>query len=306
MAESGDHLYWTEDRTSELSRIPVEGGMREHIAGGVGPGWSTIVADEDHLFFVGADEQIHRIALDGTEDVILAPSGGKLASDLQRSMAYVYWHSSTGGAGQKNFEAQVRRVNVDGGTSELVWSSARGTFSAGLAVAGSYAIVDEFNWSYPTELQPDGRVLRVSDTTGEVVPLASGLLVPRVHGADDRYVYFSAQNVDRYNELWRVSIIGGEPQLIQPGTFETSVDVSQMLVQGDTVWWGEGNRGADGLRLYRADAINGRVEPLVTMDAHHMLGVAVKGEQLYFPSSYSYDDVGPASIWKLPRNCSTN
>jgi hypothetical protein len=306
IAVSGDHVYWTEDRTGELSRMPIQGGVPEYVTGGVGAGWSTIVADDDHLFFVGADEQIHRIALDGTEHIALAASGGKLASEIQRSMAHVYWHSSTGDAGRSNFVAQVRRVNVDGGATEILWNSAPGTFSSGLAVAGGYLFVDQFNWSYPNELLSDGQVLRISDTTGEVVPLASGLLVPRVHRADDRYVYFSAQNSDRHNEVWRVSISGRAQQLLQPGTFETSVDVGQMLIQGDTVWWGEANRGPEGLRLYRANTTTGGAVPLVTMEAHHMLGLAGKGQYLYFPSSYSYDGVGPASIWRIASDCSTN
>jgi hypothetical protein len=301
------HVYWIDDRTQELSRIPTEGGARQPIARGLGPGWASIASDEEHLFVAGAEGQIRRIALDGSEDIVLAASGGDTASAIQLGDSYAYWLSATGGPVGRDFVAQVRRARVDGsGPAEVLWNSDPLTFSSGLAAGGGYLFVDVFNWAYPNELEPDGQILRLSETTGDTVPLATGLLVPRVEGADDRYVYFSAQTEERYSELWRVAIAGGSPELIQPGTFETSVNVGQMLIQGDNVWWGEANRVGGALHLNRANVTTRDVVPVVTLEAHHMLGLSSDDRYLYFSSSYSFDAIGPAAIWRLGRECPTN
>jgi hypothetical protein len=299
------YVYWVEERTQEVRRVPTEGGVPERVASDVSLGWASVVSDEQYLFVPGAEGQIRRIALDGGEDVPMAAFGGDSASALHVRESYVYWRSSTGDPVTGGFNAQVRRVSIDGTEpAKVLWNGRAPMFSSGLAIGGGHLFVGVFNWSYPNGTQADGQVLRVSESTGAAVPLATGLLAPRVEGADDRYVYFTAQTTERYDELWRVAIGGGSPELIQAGTAETSVSVGQLLIQGDTVWWGEANRGAAGLRLFRANARTADVVPLVTLEAHHMLGLAGEDRYLYFSSSHSFDAVGPAAIWRIRQDCS--
>jgi hypothetical protein len=299
------YVYWVEERTQEVRCVPTEGGVFERVASDVSLGWASVVSDERSLVVAGAEGQIRRIALDGGEDVALAAFGGDSASALHVRDSYVYWRSSTGDPVTGGFNAQVRRVRIDGTEpAKVLWNGSSPTFSSGLAIGGGHFFVGVFNWSYPDGTQSDGEVLRISEATGDTVPLATGLLVPRVEGADDRYVYFTAQTTERYGELWRVAIGGGLPELIQAGTAETSVSVGQLLIQGETVWWGQANLGAAGLQLFRANATTADVVPLVTLDAHHMLGLAAEDRYLYFSSSHSLDAVGPAAIWRIRQDCS--
>jgi hypothetical protein len=298
MTVDSDYVYWVEDRANSLSRQPKHGGSREDVTGGVGAGWANLASDGEHLYFGGSDQQIRRVSSRDHENISLSSTGGEIAGAVQVDGPYVYWRSSSGDAGRSDFSAQARRVRTDGTQSaELLWSAPSGTFSSGLAIGGGYFFVDVYDWSYPAELTTSGQILRVAVTGGPAEAIATDLLVPRVHGADERYVYFSAQDADRYTELWRVATDGGAPELMQSGSVELSVDVGQMLIDRDTVWWGQANRGT----LHRATA--GVGSSTLAVDAQHILGLAADGDFVYFSSSYSGDDIGPAAIRRIGRRC---
>jgi hypothetical protein len=71
-----------------------------------------------------------------------------------------------------------------------------------------------------------------------------------------------------------------------------------MLIDGDTVWWGQLNRGD----VYRVDARSGG-SAVLTMDAFHTPGLVGDDSYLYFASAFSHDDIGPAAIWRIGRDC---
>jgi hypothetical protein len=298
------HVYWLEQRTAGLRRVPTSGGLPQSIAGNLSSSWASIASDNAGMFVV-SDGQLRRISEDGSEDVVVTEAAGERALDVGVMSSHVYWLSASGNQQTGDYTAQVRRVAIDGDApSQVLWSTTPGSFASGLALAGGRVFVSVFNWTYFNELQPDGEILRVSETTGEVTALASGLLVPRVEAADDRHVYFTAQTADRYAELWRVAITGGAPELIQ-SISEHSLSIGRMLIQDDTAWWTEANGQRDGVHLYRANTVTGGVESIATIDARHMLGLALDDEHLFFSTSYSLDAVGPAAIWRIGRDCST-
>jgi hypothetical protein len=191
-------------------------------------------------------------------------------------------------------------VRTDGtSAAEVVWNSSGDAFAQGLAVSGDDVLISVYDWprgSYT--LRADGQILRVSDVGDPGVPLVTDRWVPEVHAADDRYVYFSAQTADyRENELWRVPIGGGGAELLRSAA-EYPVEVNgPMVIRGDTVWWG----GAQG-EIFRLTAGS---EPfsVVKVGAHHMPGLDADDTHLYFSSSYSFDAIGPAAIWRIPSGC---
>jgi hypothetical protein len=305
MTATGDYVYWLEDASGELYRSAKRSGGRELVTEGVVSGWAAIASDAAHLYVAGTDHAIHRLATDGSENIALSDAGDGETNEIQVAGPYVYWDNAKGNPVSHDFEAQVRRAKIDEpGAAEVLWSTGPSVYSTGLATGGGYYFLSVFNWSYPNELQSDGRILRLSAAGDPGVPLVEGLLVPRVYAADDRYVYFSAQNAERDNGLWRVAISGGPAEVLVPPTFEDSVEVGQMLIRGDTVWWGQANRLTPGhLDLHRVSAGGGSAAVASMDDSHHMLGLAGDDENLYFSTSHSYDSLGPAGIWRVGREC---
>lgn len=299
LALQGEHVYWIEERSGELRRVAKAGGTREVIATGMAREFAGVAADADYVFVSGADAQIHRIVPDGSENVGLADTGGDFAYRLQVVPPYLYWLSQTGGPSD-SYAGQVRRVRTDGtGAAEVLWSSSGEAFAHGLAVSGDDALISVFDWPIGSyTLRADGRILRVSGAGDAGVRLVTDLWVPEVHAADNRYVYFSAQTAEyRENELWRVAIGGGPAELLRSAV-EYPVEVDgPMVIRGDTVWWG-GSQG----EIFRLTA-GSQPFSVAKVGAHHMPGLAADDTHLYFSSSYSFDAIGPAAIWRIPTDC---
>jgi hypothetical protein len=303
---NGEHVFWLEGGTRTagaagvLNRVERRGGTPEVIASGLLAGWAGIAEDGAYLYLGGTDAQIHRIAPDGSENVALAETGGETASDLQIAPPYLYWRSAIAGPTQANYAAQVRRVRTDASSPpEVLWSTGGESYTSSLAVSGDYFFTAVFNWPPGVDtIRADGQILRFSGAGDLGVPLVTDLLIPQIHAADARYVYFSAQTAERRAELWRVPISGGAAELLGAAAALNLVRVEgQVVIRGDTIWWGA-NQG----RVLRATA-GGETSTVVELAAHRMLGLATDDTDLYFTSSSISASTGPAGVWRVPLGC---
>jgi hypothetical protein len=303
MAVNDEYVFWIDQRAGVLFRQAKRSPDQEVLSRSVTAGWGGLAADADAVYAAGADERVHRILADGSADVVLADIGGERASQFQTRDGFVYWLSSSGEPYRGRVSTAVRRVSANGSAaSEELWSSDRA--SSGLVVQGEHLFIDEYTWpSAGVEPDANGVITRIGTPGEPSAVIASQLLFPRVHAADERFVYFSAQTHDaeRRNQLWQVSIDGGAPQLLFDGD-PHGVDVGQMVVEAGVVWWGQVDDGEGVVRRMSADPADG-VAIASVAGTQHMLGLAADADALYFSSSFSDDDVGPGMIWRVGRQC---
>jgi hypothetical protein len=303
MAVNDEYVFWIEQRAGVLFRQAKRSAEPEVLSRNVSAWWGGLAADADAVYVGGVDGLVHRIVADGSADVALADIGGDRGSQFQAQDGFVYWLSSGGDQYGGSPWAAVRRVSANGSAaSEELWSSDRASY--GLAVRGEHLFVDEYTWPSPgAEPDANGVITRIGPPGEPSTLIASHLIFPRVHAADERFVYFSAQTHDaeRLNQLWQVSINGGVPQLLFDGD-PHGVDVGQMVVEAGVVWWGQADDG-EGL-VRRMSAAPADVTGVASVaDTQHMLGIAADADALYFSSSFSDDDVGPGVIWRVGRQC---
>jgi hypothetical protein len=303
MAVNDDYVFWIEQRAGLLFRQAKRSAAPEVLRRNVSAWWDGLAADADAVYVGGVDGLVHRILVDGSADVALSDIGGDRASQLEAQGGFVYWLSSSGDPYRGSPGAVVRRVSANGSAaSEELWSSDRASY--GLAVQGEHLFVDEYTWPSPgAEPDANGVITRIGPPGQPSAPIASQLLFPRVHAADERFVYFSAQTHDaeRLNQLWQVSIDGGVPELLFDGA-PHGVDVGQMVVEAGVVWWGQANDGEGSVRRLSADPAD-VAEVASVGHTQRMLGLAADADALYFSTSFSDDDVGPGVIWRVGRQC---
>lgn len=305
VAVNDEYVFWIEQRAGVLFRQAKGSAEPEMLRRNVTAWWGGVAADADAVYVAALDGLVHRVPADGSADTVLSDIGGERASQFHAQDGYIYWLSSSGNPSGGRGSVAVRRVSANGSaTSEDLWSGNRASY--GLAVQGEHLFVDEYTWpSAGADPDANGVITRIGTPGAPSTTIASDLLFPRVHAADEQFVYFSAQTHDseRLNQLWRVSTDGGVRQLLFDGA-PHGIDVGQMVVEAGVAWWGQADDGEGVVRRMSGDSADATTVALVA-DAQHMLGFAADADTLYFSSSFSNDDVGPGVIWRVGRQCLT-
>ncbi|MEW6128691.1 MAG: C25 family cysteine peptidase [Acidobacteriota bacterium] len=221
VAVDATNIYWLEQSSGELKKMPKMGGAMTTLASGLSNP-RLLVVNGDFLYFT-EDTSPYRIGK-------IAISGGSITTlinvppDLQDSLGakglavdgtYVYWTEGCCGSGK------VRKIPVGGGAATLLAQGVQGGNPKGLALDESFVYFVDWGCCC------SGGIHRVSKAGGAVTALGTGLLCgPTNLAVDEDFVYWAeAGNVPGNSSVNKIAKSGGATIALAGGV-ESPVQVA--------------------------------------------------------------------------------
>jgi hypothetical protein len=264
IALDATNVYWANYASGTVNKQPIGGGPTTALASGLAEPFDLAIDKENAYVVDRSRVSLLKIPLAGGGAPITLASGGRDMMDVAIYGGYVYWTEPDADyRGGGIFKVPVEGGGPDGGASTLVsaqYQPSRITVtSAGIFflkyahgedvvmriplsggdpvvlaaeardVSDAASIVADATDVYWTTVQ-EGRVLKVAQTGGPIVPLASGQGYAPVLAIDDTDVYFAGGNAS----IKRVPKSGGPVTTLVNGQGGAPND---MAVDAQAVYW---------------------------------------------------------------------
>ena len=273
VALSATHVYFTSMSGKTVSRVALDGGSVDTLAGAPHVAFPTRVAvNATHVYWNNADlfaGKISRCLITGcvgAPEVLAQPEE---PTGLGLDATHVYWVDRNGG--------KIGRRPLDGGAEQLVAdTSSTGALPVSLALGAPYVFwVEDFS----------GGVFRNEPSDGGLVSVGAGGLLGREIVTSDQFVYWGAgENVGATGRISRAPRSGGPIATVGAANGEPK----GMAVDQTRVYWSAWRTASDGgaptSGVYACPIVGcaGAAPEVVASAQREPRGVAVDATALYW------------------------
>jgi hypothetical protein len=300
IALDADTVYWTDEATGYVLRVPKTGGSLVNLFGGSGLDASSsdsraagIAVDASYVYWADPNAGFIAKVLKGGGMPMILATGQDEPTFVAVDASSVYWTNH--GTYQAGYAGSVMKVPLDGGTPVAF---AVATDPRGLALDATYVYwANGGTFDQHLQSNHDGAVVRAPIAGGTPEILAAGLVEPFDIAVDTINVYWTSQ---LGATVMSVPLQGGTPVTIASG--QTSDGAEGIASDGANVYWTGSDTNGNGAVL-TARVSDGPPTVLAGDQFYFPANIAVDGTSVYFTSpggdSHSPDPDG--TIVKVAR-----